>query len=126
MIVGLGTDIVEIARIRHLWQRQGERFAQRLLTEVEQQALQASAQPERFLAKRWAAKEALAKALGTGIAQGIGFQQMQVNHHKSGQPFWQCTGEVSKRMAQMGVQYSHLSLSDEQHYAIATVILETG
>jgi len=125
MIVGLGTDIVEIARIRHLWQRQGERFAQRLLTEVELQALQESCQPERFLAKRWAAKEALAKALGTGIAEGVSFQQMQVNHHPSGQPFWQCSGVVQERMQQLGVKCTHLSISDEQHYAVATVILES-
>jgi len=125
MIVGLGTDIVEIARIRHLWQRQGERFAQRLLTEAELQALQESCQPERFLAKRWAAKEALAKALGTGIADGISFQQMQVNHYPSGQPYWHCNGAVLAHMERLGIKNSHLSISDEQHYAVATVILES-
>ena len=125
MIVGLGTDIVEIARIRHLWQRQGERFAQRLLTVVELQALQESPQPERFLAKRWAAKEALAKALGTGIAQGVTFQQMQVDHYDSGQPYWTCQGEVATLMRKRGVKHTHLTISDEQHYAVATVILES-
>lgn len=125
MIVGLGTDIVEIARICHLWQRQGERFAQRLLTEAELQALQENCQPERFLAKRWAAKEALAKALGTGIAEGVSFQQMQVNHHSNGQPFWHCSGTVLERMKRLGAKNTHLSISDEQHYAVATVILES-
>jgi len=125
MIVGLGTDIVEIARIRHLWQCQGERFAQRLLTESELSVLQHAVQPEHFLAKRWAAKEAFAKALGTGIAGGVGFQQMWIEHHPSGQPYWKMSDGVVDRMKQLGAKTAHLSISDEQHYAVATVILES-
>jgi holo-[acyl-carrier protein] synthase len=124
MIVGLGTDIVEIARIEHLWKRQGLKFAQRLLTAPELQELEQSAQPVHFLAKRWAAKEALAKALGTGIAQGVSFQDMTVVHNAQGQPTWEVTGETLRFMEEKNAG-AYLSISDEQHYALATVILES-
>ncbi|GAA5218405.1 holo-ACP synthase [Corallincola platygyrae] len=124
-ILGLGTDIVEVDRIAKAIERTGERFAQRILTEREYQYFTQSGQPVRYLAKRFAAKEAAAKALGTGIAAGISFQHFEVSNDDAGKPVLVLTDKAGERAAAMGASHLHLSISDERHFAVATVILES-
>jgi holo-[acyl-carrier protein] synthase len=123
-IVGLGTDIIEIARIEQSLTR-SPRLVQRVLTESEQQILAAHGQPARYFAKRFAAKEAAAKALGTGIGRGISFQHFTVSNDPSGRPQLELTGPAKELADSMQVRYVWLSISDEQAYACATVILES-
>jgi holo-[acyl-carrier protein] synthase len=123
-IVGLGTDIIEIARIEQSLAR-SPRLVQRVLTESEQQILAAHGQPARYFAKRFAAKEAAAKALGTGIGRGISFQHFIVSNDPSGRPQLELTGPAKELADSMQVRSVWLSISDEQAYACATVILES-
>lgn len=123
-IVGLGTDIIEIARIEQSLTR-SPRLVQRVLTESEQQILAAHGQPARYFAKRFAAKEAAAKALGTGIGRGISFQHFIVSNDPSGRPQLELTGPAKALADLMQVRSVWLSISDEQAYACATVILES-
>jgi holo-[acyl-carrier protein] synthase len=123
-IVGLGTDIIEIARIEQSLTR-SPRLVQRVLTESEQQILAAHGQPARYFAKRFAAKEAAAKALGTGIGRGISFQHFIVSNDPSGRPQLELTGPAKELADSMQVRSVWLSISDEQAYACATVILES-
>lgn len=131
MIVGLGTDIVEIARIEERIPAAGDealqacRLAKRVLTETEFTLFVSSAQPGRYLAKRFAAKEAAAKALGTGIGRGVSFQHIEISNNEFGAPLLQLTGGALQRLTQLGGSRAHLSIADEQHYATATVILES-
>lgn len=124
MIIGIGTDLVDIARVAGVWQRQGERFTRRLLSVSEQQAFANHTQPERFLAKRWAAKEAISKALGTGIAQGVCFEDMTISHTEQGQPLVVLSGTTYAYAQSLGVTSWHLSLSDEKTHAIAFAIAQ--
>ncbi|MGB0215827.1 MAG: holo-ACP synthase [Alteromonas oceani] len=123
-IAGLGTDIVEIAR----FEMEGgsrDRFARRVLTPDEWDIYTSHNQPVRYLAKRFAAKEAAVKALGTGIGRGISWQQLRVSNDEAGAPVLHYSGEFAEKCKLKGIVGAHLSLSDEQHYAVATVILET-
>lgn len=124
MVIGVGTDIVDVERIAKLWQRQGARFSERLLTPVERIEMAEKTFPERFLAKRWAAKEAISKALGTGIAQGVSFQDMTINHNQHGQPHISVTGCALEQAQKLGIQNWHISISDEKNHAVAFVIAE--
>ncbi|MBY5993482.1 holo-ACP synthase [Ferrimonas balearica] len=124
MIIGLGTDIVEIGRIEAQYSRLGRRFAERILTPAEREELAASNHPVRLLAKRFAVKEAAAKALGTGIGRGVSFQHIELQHSEWGAPLLVLSGGARDRFEQLGGTHSHISLSDEQHYATATVVLE--
>ena len=123
-ILGLGTDIVEIARIEGVISRSGDRLAQRVLSANEWAQYQAHKQPLRFLAKRFAVKEAAAKAFGTGIRGGLAFNQFEVFNDELGKPglrFFQHAAEVAEKL---GVKHVHVTLADERHYACATVIIE--
>lgn len=120
MIKGLGTDIVEIAR----FERAAPRFAERVLTAAELAIYQQQPQPLAYLAKRWAAKEAAAKALGTGIAQGVTFQDFHTSNDAAGRPQLRLSGRAAELAEALGVRCCHLALADEKHYAVATVILE--
>lgn len=123
-IVGLGTDLVEIGRIQRLIERHGDAIAERILTPTELDEWRRQTKPEVFLAKRFAAKEAAVKALGTGIAQGIGFQQLEIQHDELGKPLLVLTGRAIERAILLGASRWHLSISDERSHALATVILE--
>lgn len=123
-IIGLGTDIVEIARIQGIWERSGDRLAQRLLSTSEWQCYQQHKQPVRFLAKRFAVKEAAAKALGTGIRDGLAFNQFEVINDGLGKPLLRLHQRAAELAQTLGVKSLHVSLADERHYACATVILE--
>ncbi len=131
MIVGLGTDIVEITRIADKVPQAGDHqalanccLAQRVLTENELAIFIGSAQPGRYLAKRFAAKEAAAKALGTGIGRGVSFQHIEITNDSYGAPLIHLFGGAAERLATLGGIKGHISIADEKHYAIATVIFE--
>jgi len=124
-IVGLGTDIAEIERVEKALDRSGEPFAQRILTQTELEKFSALKQQGRFLAKRFAAKEAASKALGTGIALGVSFHDFEITNDELGKPVLNLTGKALEIATQKQVEHIHLSISDERHYAVATVILES-
>ena len=125
MIIGIGVDIVEIARVEKLHEKFGERFAQRVLTADELIEYRRRKSSSSFLAMRFAAKEAVAKACGTGIGEELGFHTMQIDNDAQGKPilkFLESAGPLVKRL---NIRNSLISLSDEKHYAVAMVVLET-
>ncbi|ATZ12282.1 holo-ACP synthase [Erwinia amylovora] len=124
-ILGLGSDIVEIARISAVISRSGDRLAQRVLSENEWLQYQAHQQPVRFLAKRFAVKEAAAKAFGTGIRGGLAFNQFEVYNDELGKPGLRFLQHAQEMARQLGVAHVHVTLADERHYACATVIIES-
>lgn len=127
MILGVGTDLVDATRIGAVWARHGERFLQRVFTPMERAGAATKAEPAAYLAKRFAAKEAAAKALGTGIAQGVTLPQIGVVDLGDGRPGLVLTGAAAARLAAMAPPgwrtSAHLSLSDEPPYALAFVVL---
>ena len=124
MIYGVGTDVVEIARIEQALARFGERFARRILCPPELRRFQGHRLPASYLAKRFAAKEAFTKALGTGIHAPANWHGVWVTNLPSGKPVLEFSQALTKLLAQRGVAASHLSLTDERGVAMATVILE--
>lgn len=124
-IVGIGTDIVEISRIENAVARQ-PRLVQRLLTAAEQQTYADVTHPVRYLAKRFAAKEAALKALGTGLQNGLSWQHIEISNTSLGQPTLSFSGVAKQRANELQVHAIHLSLSDEAHYAQAMVVLESA
>lgn len=125
MIVGVGSDLVEIARVRSIHVRFGARFVARLLGPQEQVAFARQSDPAPFLAKRFAAKEAALKALGTGLQAGIRWADVQVVNGDFGQPqlLWQ--GEAARRLSAFGPAVRALvSISDEREHALAFVVIE--
>ena len=119
MIIGIGTDLVLVSRIQAVLGRQGERFAARILTPVELQRFSSHSQPVRYLAKRYAAKEAILKALGTGLAKGMSWQHMQIDNDAQGAPRVTLSGTALERLQQGGGGRMLLSLSDEREQALA-------
>ena len=124
MIYGVGTDLIEIGRIEKVLRRFGERFAQRILCEPELRRFRAHKQPVAYLAKRFAAKEAFTKALGTGIHAPANWHGLWVVNLKSGKPEFDFSPELKKFLRQKNISQAHLSLTDEREIASATVILE--
>ena len=124
MIYGVGTDLIEIKRIDKALQRFGERFAQRILCEPELKRFRIHKQPVSYLAKRFAAKEAFTKALGTGIHAPANWHGVWVVNLGSGRPVLEFSPELQKLLRKKNILSSHLSLSDEREIAAATVILE--
>ena len=123
MIYGIGTDIVAVERLQSMWQRHGERALERLLAPQEIAEFGQASDKGRFLAKRFAAKEALGKALGTGISAPAVLPAMAVTHDALGKPEFAFSGELAALLAERGLR-AHLSISDESEYAVAYVILE--
>ena len=122
MTIAIGTDIVEIERISHAFKRQGDRLINRVLTSAEQDRLRQFSNEDQqiaYLAKRWCAKEAIAKALGTGIAKGVGFQQIEISNSESGAPLALLTEGALDRLTAIGGKKVLISLSDERQYAVA-------
>lgn len=124
-ILGLGTDIVEIARIEAVVARSGDRLAERILSPNEWLQYQKHHQRTRYLAKRFAVKEAAAKALGTGIRQGLAFDQFEVSNDELGKPMITLRDGALALAQKMGVMRIHVTLADERRYACATVIIES-
>ena len=123
MIHGIGTDIVAIARMQRLWARYGEALAARMLAADERERLVGRSDPARFLAKRFAAKEAAAKALGTGFRDGLALRHIAVGNDALGKPELRLDGRAAELAERFGVRGCHLSLSDEADYAVAFVIM---
>ena len=126
MIYGIGTDLIEIGRIEKVLQRFGERFAQRILCEPELKRFRAHKQPVAYLAKRFAAKEAFTKALGTGIHAPANWHGVWVVNLGSGKPTLEFSPELKKLLHDKKISSAHVSLTDERDMAAATVILECG
>jgi len=124
MIYGIGTDLIEIPRVQLVLERFGERFAQRILCEPELMRFRAHRQPVAYLAKRFAAKEAFAKALGTGIHAPANWHGVWVTNLKSGKPVLSYSPALAALVAARGVRRAHLTITDERGMASATVILE--
>jgi holo-[acyl-carrier protein] synthase len=124
VIFGIGTDVVEIERIKKALERYGERFARRVLCEPELKRFHAHRQPASYLAKRFAAKEAFTKALGTGIKAPANWHGVWVVNLPSGKPELAFSDALRALPSQRGVSRSHLTLTDERGVAVATVILE--
>ena len=124
MIFGVGTDVVEIGRIEKALGRWGERFAERILCPPELNRFRNHRQPVSYLAKRFAAKEAFAKALGTGIKAPANWHGVWVINRSSGKPELEFSEPLKKALSSHGICRAHLSLADERGVAVATVILE--
>jgi holo-[acyl-carrier protein] synthase len=124
MIYGVGTDVVEIGRIEKALERFGERFARRILCESELRRFSGHRKPAAYLAKRFAAKEAFTKALGTGIKAPANWHGVWVKNLPSGKPVLEYSVALRSLLEKRGVTGAHLSLSDEREMAFATVILE--
>jgi holo-[acyl-carrier protein] synthase len=124
LIYGIGTDLVEIPRIERALERFGERFAERILCEPELRRFRAHARPASYLAKRFAAKEAFTKALGTGIRAPANWHGVWVSNQRSGKPLLEYSPALAALLDKRGVKRAHLTLSDERGLAAATVILE--
>ena len=128
MIIGLGSDLCDIRRVEETLLRFGERYTRRCFTEVERQKSDARAERAASYAKRFAAKEACAKALGTGLQAGVFWRDMGVVNLPSGQPTLHLTGGAAKRLAQITPPghraQIHVSITDEFPLAQAFVIIE--
>ena len=128
MILGLGSDLSDIRRIQESLDRFGDRFKQRVFTELERTRSDRKTDAAASYAKRFAAKEACAKALGTGMRRGVFWRDMGVINMRSGQPTMALTGGAAERLKEMtppGMKaVVHLSLTDDHPYAQAFVIIE--
>lgn len=124
MILGVGIDIIEVARIESSYEKFGERFINRILLASEIQYCLSHRMPGPFLAARFAAKEAISKAFGTGIGAQLGWQDMEVKRKESGEPFAVLHGKGQELMNQRGATGLRISLSHTQYYAAAVAILE--
>jgi holo-[acyl-carrier protein] synthase len=125
MILGTGIDIIEVTRVQASHERFGERFLKRLLHPDEIAYCLSHKNPAPFLAARFAAKEAISKAFGTGIGAALGWQDMEIRRKKSGEPFVILHGKGEKLFASRQAKQLLISLSHTQNYAAATAILES-
>ena len=125
MISGIGTDIVAYSRVEKIWARHGMRFTARILSERELAEIDAHPAPARLLAKRFAAKEAFAKAVGSGMRHPVTLQRIEVTHDGLGKPILQFDAALRAYLTQLGISGHHLSISDERDMIIAFVVLET-
>lgn len=128
MILGIGTDLANIERIEGTLNRFGDRFRNRVFTETEQRKAERRLDTVGTYAKRWAAKEACSKALGTGLRMGIAWKDMAVSNLRSGQPVMHVTGWAAQRLADMtpdGYEaIIHVTLTDDHPWAQAFVVIE--
>lgn len=123
-VIGIGVDLVECARIDHSLERFGDRFLHRVFTEGEIQYSNSMKFPARHLAARFAAKEAVSKAFGTGIGKAMGWRDIDVRKKESGEPYLVLSGHAEQLANERGVKQAHISLSHTDHYAVAQVVLE--
>jgi len=124
VILGIGTDLVDIGRIEQALARFGHRFAQKVLVEHEYQRFCAHVKPAHYLGKRFAAKEAFSKAMGTGIRFPVNWHNVSVANERSGKPYLKFSEPLAALLERRGVKRVHLSLSDEVGMASAFVVLE--
>ncbi len=130
MILGVGTDLANIDRIKGVLERHGDRFRNRVFTDLEQTKAEQRKDVAGTYAKRWAAKEACSKALGTGLRMGISWKDMAVSNLATGQPVMQVTGWAAERLTAMTpaghTATIHLSLTDDHPWAQAFVVIEAN
>jgi holo-[acyl-carrier protein] synthase len=124
-VIGIGVDLVECARIRHSLDRFGDRFLQRVFTEGEIEYSMSMKFPERHLAARFAGKEAVAKAFGTGIGKAMGWRNIDIKKKSSGEPFLVFSGPAEALATKRGVTSALVTLSHTEHHAVACVVLES-
>jgi holo-[acyl-carrier protein] synthase len=128
MILGIGTDLANIDRIQKTIDRFGQRFKDRVFTPIEQNKAEKRKDIAGTYAKRWAAKEACSKALGTGLAMGISWKDMSVSNLETGQPIMELTGWAAKKMSDMTPEgyeaIVHVTLTDDHPWAQAFVVIE--
>ena len=124
MIFGIGTDIVEVERIKNL--SSISKFAKKILSQNELNTFNSLNKDQQiyFLSKQFAAKEAISKALGTGIRHEISLKNIEILRDEKGKPFFNAINELSSYLSNLGITKTHVSLSDESNYAIAMVIVE--
>ena len=124
MIFGIGTDIVEIHRIKKIDSL--DKFAKKILSINELKFFQNLANSKRvyYLAKQFAGKEAIAKAIGIGISKDSNFTEIEILRNKNGKPYFKPIGKLKAYIDDLGITKTHVSLSDEKEYAIAFAILE--
>jgi holo-[acyl-carrier protein] synthase len=125
MIIGIGVDIAEIARVDKLSAKFGDRFARRVLTADELCEYRRRRQSSSYLATRFAAKEAVAKACGTGIGAELGFHSMQIDNDDSGKPVLRFLEGAKGLVERLQIRNAQISLSDERHYVVAMALLES-
>jgi holo-[acyl-carrier protein] synthase len=123
MIFGIGTDVVQIERIRRLHGKYGERFVEHLLLPAERQALLEQSRPDRFLAMRFAAKEAIVKAMGTGFAHGMWIRDVGVVSNELGRPDIVWSERGRQLCEKLGIGEGHITLTDEAGLAVAVAVL---
>lgn len=123
MMIGIGTDIVQIKRIRDTIERYGDQFLDRCFTKAERHRADARAEPVRAYARLFAAKEALLKAVGTGMREGLSWHDFEITPNHLGAPTVLITGGARQKLGSIHYK-THLSLSDDHDYAVATVVIE--
>jgi holo-[acyl-carrier protein] synthase len=123
MIYGIGVDILRQERMEKVWNRHGDKLAQRILCDAEREEFAQSSKPVRFLTMAFAAKEACVKALGTGF-KGVSYRDVGSIHEDSGKPVLVFSEKMQKRLGKLGIASSHVSLSDEGGLICAMVVLE--
>ena len=129
MIYGIGTDVVEVVRIKESIEKYGDKLAKKILTDKEMIAYKSSTLKENFLAKRFAAKEAFSKALGTGFRMNLNFKDIEVVNNKMGKPYYVKNKKITK-IIQKNYKIKNfkcfLSISDEKNYSTAFAIIQTS
>ncbi|PYL11693.1 MAG: holo-[acyl-carrier-protein] synthase [Verrucomicrobia bacterium] len=123
-VIGIGVDLIECSRIQHSMERFGDRFLNRVFTDGEIAYSMSMKFPERHLAARFAGKEAVAKAFGTGIGKAMGWRNIDIRKKESGEPFLFFSGPAEAFAAERGVTSALITLSHTEHHAIACVVLE--
>lgn len=123
MIKGVGTDLVEVARMKRSIEERGEALAERILTSLELEEFRDSNRQADFLAKRFAVKEAVSKSLGTGMSQGVSWKDIQLEHSESGQPIVMLSGRAKEKVKELGAETVYVSLSDEAGLVSAFAVL---
>ena len=126
MIYGIGTDIVSIERIQNILNKNRAGFINRVLTDHEKALFTNKADSAAFCAKRFAAKEAFSKALGTGIGRVVSFQDLTVRSNEHGKPYFMPSEKLRLYLQEKGIKHGHLSISDESQNALAFVVLEAS
>ncbi|OGA95719.1 MAG: holo-ACP synthase [Betaproteobacteria bacterium RIFCSPLOWO2_12_FULL_66_14] len=125
MIAGIGTDLCDIERMQRALDRFGERFARKILVESEYQRFVRHRRPAAYLAKRFAAKEAFSKAMGTGIHFPVNWHNVSVDNERSGRPVLRFSEPLAELLRSRGITAVHVSITDEVGMAAASVVLES-
>ena len=124
MIFGIGTDIARCTRMARIYERHGERLLKNILTPAEQALMKTRKKPVEFITRCWSAKEAISKALGTGMGEFCFFSEIEILSNPAGKPFAVLAGRTLESARQFGITKIHLSISHERDYIVAMALLE--